>query len=418
MLTHLINSETSIIKWLGYITPCSSHIWAKDLQTHKEFKLTKNAGIYGTRSWSQDGNQLAFVAQSNCQKTENSPLQCWKLVTLDFAKALKAPQYTTPRLDCNTKQVGLARWLADGTIGILRQHKKQLQKIQAYNPRTQQLTDIYTPQNKYIYSYDYSFVTNAIAVISTTQDSQHIIEKLNITGEILSSAIIKQPKGLSFYDNYYMYYHPFEDYLITATHEGLFQIFFDGSLKKVNALNQHGIYSPSFHPDGKKLVVTQANADSDMALIKIKQVNTDKKRLLDLKLQTIARSNSSDINGQFQPKGNNIAFISKRSGKRQLWLFDGKNSRQISKLKYGVQSVSFAWSNDGKYLISIDKNMLIKFDLVGGSSILNINLPIYKVLQWTKKNHLLVLSKHDNQSILYQVDMGTFEVTILVNKDI
>ena len=110
--------------------------------------------------------------------------------------------------------------------------------------------------------------------------------------------------------------------------------------------------------------------------------------------------------------------MSKRTGKRQLWLFDGQDSKQISKLKYGIQSVSFAWSNNGKYLIGIDKNKLIKFNLQGGSSIIDIKLPIYKVLQWTKKNHLLALSKQDNQSILYQVDMSTLKVTKLVNKDI
>jgi len=395
------------------ITSCSSHIWAKDLQTHKEFKLTKKAGIYGTRSWSQDGNQLAFIEQNHCQKTDNASQQCWQLVTLDFAEALKTPQITTPRLACNTQQAGSSRWLPDGQIGILRQHKNQLQKIQVYNPRTEQLTDLYTPHNTYIYSYDYSFANHAFAVLSTTKNKQHIVEKLNMSGEVLSSAIIKPPEGLSFHDYYYMYYHPFEDYLITATSAGLFQIFFDGSLKKINALNQHGIYSPSFHPDGNKIVVTQANADSDMALLQLNQSNSP-----NIKPQTIARSNSSDINGQFQPKGNNIAFISKRSGKRQLWLFDGQNSRQISKLKYGIQSVSFAWSNDGQHLIGINKNKLIKFDLKGGSSIVDIQLPIYKVLQWTKTNHLLVLSKQDNKSTLYQVDMNTFEVTKLVNKDI
>ena len=395
------------------ITSCTSHIWAKDLQTHSEHQLTKNAGIYGTRSWSQDGNQLAFVTQSQCNKTEIAPKQCWQLVTLDFAEALKSPQLTTPRLQCNTQQSGLARWLPNGSIGILRQHKNQLQKIQAYNPRTEQLTDVYTPKNKYIYSYDYSFATNAIAVISTTKNKQHIVEKLNLKGEVLSSEVIKQPVGLSFHDKYYMYYHPFEDYLITATSAGLFQIFFDGALKKINALNQHGIYSPSFHPDGNKILVTQANADSDMALLQLNQSNNPT-----IKPQTIARSNSSDINGQFQPNGNYIAFMSKRTGKRQLWLFDGQDSKQISQLKYGIQSVSFTWAEDGKHLIGIHKNKLIKFNLQGGSSIIDIKLPIYKVLQWTKKNHLLALSKQDNQSILYQVDMSTLKVTKLVNKDI
>ncbi|MBU2972520.1 winged helix-turn-helix domain-containing protein [Pseudoalteromonas sp. C2R02] len=395
------------------ITSCESHIWAKDLQTHEEFKLTKKSGIYGTRSWSQDGNQLAFVAQSHCQTIKSDPQQCWQLVTLDFAKALKSPQDTTTRLVCNNQQAASARWLPEGQIGFLRQHENQLQKIQAYNPRTEQLTDLYTPHNTYIYSYDYSFANHAFAVISTTKNKQHIVEKLNMSGEVLSRAILKPPEGLSFNDNYYIHYHPFEDYLITATHEGLFQIFFDGSLKRINGLNQHGIYSPSVHPNGKKILVTQAMADSDMALIKLNQSNVSK-----LKLHTIARSNSSDINGQFQPKGNNIAFISKRSGKRQLWLFDGKNSKQISQLKYGIQSVSFAWSNDGQHLIGINKNKLIKFDLKGGSSIVDIQLSIQKILQWTIKNHLLVLSKQDNQSILYQVDMSTLKVTKLINKDI
>jgi transcriptional activator of cad operon len=41
------------------------HIWAKDLATKQEYQLTKNAGYYGSHSWSEDGNQLTFVEQES-----------------------------------------------------------------------------------------------------------------------------------------------------------------------------------------------------------------------------------------------------------------------------------------------------------------------------------------------------------------
>jgi len=400
------------------IDKCFSHLWAKDLQTQIEYQLTKKAGIYGTHSWSEDGNQLAFVERNNCQKKENKTQLCWQLLTLDFINALKGAQHTTPRLDCNSLQAGLARWLPNGKIGILRQHKKEVHKLQAYNPRTEKLTDIYIPEHKYIYSYDYSFTSNTFAAISTTLDNQHIVEKISLEGEVLSSAIIQRPDGISFYDYYFIRFHPDGDYLVTSTKLGIFQLFFDGSLKKIETLIRHSLYSPSFHPDGRRLVVTQANADSDITLLDLKQMDINKQHPFDLQGNSISRSNVSDTNGQFQPNGNNIAFISKRSGKRQLWLFNGENSSQISKLKYGLQSVDFAWSHNGKQLVSIAQNKLVLFDLKGNMSRINTTLNIYKILQWTKKNQLLVMANQDNKEQLFKVDMKTLEIDKLVSNDV
>jgi len=372
---------------------CEHHIWAKDLSSQQEFRLTKEPGIYGSHSWSQDGTQLTFSALGNCAAKAPEAKACWSINTLDFSSALQSPQSIVQRLNCREQRNAVARYLPHGKIGMLREIAPYQNEIVAFDPRDKQLHVIYGPSQHYIYSYDYSFESDRFAVISRGDDNQHYIEMLTRSGEVLSSYRIKRRPQDSSYEFYNVYFHPDGKSLVTNTSLGIFDLSFKGRLTPINTLSQPYLFDANYHPDGKRLVASQLNLDKD--ILHLPSLSSTNEALV------IARSNNIDEQGKFQPYGNAIAFMSLRTGKLQLWLIDGSKLTQLSNIPDGFVSDSFIWSPSGDAIAAIDNDQLIIFDLAGNSTSYTTSGPIEALMQWTTSNELIIGAKENNQSHLF-----------------
>jgi len=372
---------------------CEHHIWAKDLESQQEYRLTKEAGIYGSHSWSQDGTQLTFSARGNCAAKTPQANACWSINTLDFSAALQSPQSLVQRLNCREQRTAVARYLPHGKIGMLREIAPHQNELVAFDPRDKQLHAIYGPSQHYIYSYDYSFESDRFAVISRGDNNQHYIEILTRSGEVLSSYRINRRPQDSSYEFYNVHFHPDGKALVTDTSLGLFDLSFTGQLTPIVTLSQPYLFDANYHPDGQRLVVSQLNLDKDVLhFSSLTTINESK---------SIARSNNIDEQGQFQPHGNGIAFMSLRTGKLQLWLVDGSKLTQLSQFPEGFVSDSFIWSPTGDAIAAIHHDQLVIFDLEGNVTTYDTPFPIESLMQWTTANELLVGAQQKNQSHLF-----------------
>jgi dipeptidyl aminopeptidase/acylaminoacyl peptidase len=109
------------------------------------------------------------------------------------------------------------------------------------------------------------------------------------------------------------------------------------------------IGSVQVSPDGKRVAFTVRRAllegDKSEYLTHIYLVNADGSKVVPL-----TRGDKSCDDPQWSPDGRWIAFTSRRSGKRNLWLIrpTGGEARQLTDVKTGV--TSFRWSPDSKRL--------------------------------------------------------------------
>ncbi len=76
----------------------------------------------------------------------------------------------------------------------------------------------------------------------------------------------------------------------------------------------------------------------------------------------ITNSAFKDSDGQYQPGGEAVAFVSERSGKRQLWLRQGGEDRQLTR---GTAVISFVWQQDGEAIWYLDEEGLKQVGLAG-----------------------------------------------------
>lgn len=387
---------------------CEHHIWAKDLTTQQEFRLTKDAGIYGSHSWSRDGTQLTFSQQDNCNKIEQPMNRCWSINTLDFSASLQSPQLATKRLDCDVQRNAVARFLPHGKIGMLRQLAPYQNKIVAFDSRDNQLHDVYGPGEHYIYSYDYSFVSNHLAVVSRDGSNKHYIEVVSLNGELLSSHEIRG-HSLNASDEFYnIYYHPNGKSLITDSKFGLFNLSTKGLLSPISTLSQRNLFDANYHPSGTSIVASQLTSDKD--------INYIDRHSSDGEITTVARSNSVDINGKFQPNGSQIAFISNRSGLKQIWLADGDKVTQLSNLELGLAANSLAWSPDGKAIAAISHHRLVVLDLQGRIQQYSLPRDIESIMQWVDENTLLIGARSDNESQVFRARLNSQLMNVTVEK--
>jgi len=395
------------------------HIWAKDLTTLKEYRLTEQAKYFGSHGWSEDGNQLTFIVYNNKTDTPwNNDETCWQLHTLDFAAALRSPQPSSIRVDCTTKRMAIARWLPNGNVGLLKQSSdddgRYRNILQSYNLRNGQFFTLYNPAGREIYSYDFSFKSNTFAVITRTKDNQHIVEQLAVDGEVLSSALIVLENKNSAHEYYNVYYHPSGEYLLTSTEMGVFQLFFDGSLQQIQSLGHRNLSEPSFHPHKSKFVAIQETGDQDIATV---ELNVQEKNEsgpadgIESLTNSFARSNSLDVNAKYQPNGHLIAYNSNRSGDRQLWLYDGNTSIQLSRLDSGIQSMNFVWSPNGDEIATVSGDKLLIFSLDGKVRTIKTSMAISKIMQWGGANQMVVIANQDNINNVFRLTLNEEENT-------
>jgi dipeptidyl aminopeptidase/acylaminoacyl peptidase len=105
--------------------------------------------------------------------------------------------------------------------------------------------------------------------------------------------------------------------------------------------------APALSSDGKRVAftVTTVNEKENSSHSEIYVMNVDGSGLK--KLTSHAKSSRSP---KWSPKGNQLAFISGRSGKSQIWIFDKnlKKPQQVTDHYSGVSS--FQWSPNGKLM--------------------------------------------------------------------
>lgn len=105
---------------------------------------------------------------------------------------------------------------------------------------------------------------------------------------------------------------------------------------------------PQLSPDGKKLalVITTMDLEANRGQSDIYLVTADRGEI-----GPLAVSPAADFFPRWSPDGNQLAFISSRSGSAQVWLMpaSGGQPRQLTDFPGGVNS--FSWSKSGKYLL-------------------------------------------------------------------
>lgn len=395
-------------RYLGF---CKNQIWAIDLKDKKEYLLTKDEGIYGSPSWSPDSQQLAFSSVTRCGQ-ERELSGCREIRAISFVLAKANPQKTRQLLACDVQDYGAIVWLTNQQIAFyaLSDLDSQVMTLSLNNvSKENKPVSLYLSKNKKPYSLSYSSKLNKLAVM------QH--DKLRKTNMLLMDPdngdyeSVKLRTADKFKSTVYwnVNFHPVNESLIAAVGDTFFEISLNGDMRAQSIPTMHGVYDPSFHPDGTSIVASIGIFDTDIAEIRWSTAS-DKPDLT-----TLNRSILADREALYQPAGDKIAFISSRTGTRQIWLTDtsqGK-TKQLSRLlpdKYDVES--FTWSQDGQLIIYAAGRQLQLLSLNGETQTLATEFKVLDIYQYLKSQKLLlsVILQQQVKTISFDINTKQYEV--------
>ncbi|WP_019030175.1 winged helix-turn-helix domain-containing protein [Colwellia piezophila] len=391
----------------------SSNLWAKNIKTQQETQLTKNMGRYGSHSFSKDGKKLVFIKTENCNKPMTQK-DCYKLMTLDFEKALAAPQSPNLLMECKNSRITKATWLNNNNIALLQEFANRW-KLTSYSIADNKSTVIYELEDGNFVDYDYSATDDLIALTSIHNDGLHYIEIIKPDGQVLSSHPIEYPPEIANFRNIYPNFTPTSELLIFSTGRQLFTLSYDGKITNISLPLDEPMGSPIFHPDGKRALVIKGNWDSDIATISLSQItksqsakaqstqtqadqsltrenNSDSNPAPIIPVPTILeRSTLAEDNAIYQPKGELIAFKSTRFGDNQIWITHGNGAQQLSNFPMDSSINGMNWAADGQSILVNVNNSLTQATLDSSQKSFPFDHRIEQLFHWDSEDNTALL---------------------------
>jgi hypothetical protein len=143
---------------------------------------------------------------------------------------------------------------------------------------------------------------------------------------------------------------------------------------------------PTFHPNGNKLLMIKAPYDSDIVLTPRHQTAQTYQNYT-----SFERSTRGEGHAIFQPEGELIAFLSKRSGDQQLWISDGNNAQQLTHFQMDTYINGIDWAKDGKSLLVSANGMLTQVFLDATQKSFSFEHLVYRLFQWDSENNTALL---------------------------
>jgi DNA-binding winged helix-turn-helix (wHTH) protein/Tol biopolymer transport system component len=409
----LFSPNAKYIVFNRYAGSCKSHLWARHKDSGKENQLTSQPGFYGGMSFTVDGRELIFSAKKECDQSNQEQVKqadnslCWNIATLDFSLALSAPQIPSFRHQCQAQRLETPKALSNHQYVFL-QYNDGFYQLMHYDDLSKDVTPLYTPKELYIYHFDYDPIHNRFALIGRDNHFNNILQILDEKGKLLNRVEIELTQGMSQNQNFTANFEPEGKYLLATSNNRLYKIDLNGQLQEIKT-PKNNLLSVVKHSNNNHLLAVKGKKDIDIAQITLidkplTQI-TSELNSQNLKFTSLARSTAQDRNALYQPNGDQIAFISDRSGQDQLWLWNNGHASQLSFDSYNTSIRNFNWSPDGKFLAWVSNDKLAITDLNGKTQFFHTGKPLYTILSWYEENQLLVLLNDPQPGGLYRLDL-------------
>ncbi len=375
---------------------CNNHIWAKNINSQIEFQLTKNLGAFGAHSFSKDGKALVVIEKEDCDRPITQK-QCYKLSNLDFLKALDTPQAPSILMECKNSTISEPHWLNNNNIAFLQELANRRQ-LTSYSIADNQSTVIYEVEEGNLNDFDYSPREDLIALTSIHSDGQKYIEILKPDGQLLSSHQIKYPKEIANLRNIYPNFMPQSGQLIFSTGRQYFTISYEGVISSISLPLDEPMGSPLFHPDGSRMLMTKGSFDTDIVKLPLSQFSKTQAEQRQNPNQSInnysplQRSIRVEQQGIFQPNGDLIGFMSRRSGQEQLWITDGINSQQLTNFQLDTRIDGMNWAKDGKSILVNANNQLTQVFLDSSIKLFPMEYLVEQLFQWDSEANTVLMN--------------------------
>ncbi len=405
----IYSPDDKYIAFLRHVGECKSHIVALELGSNKEFLLTEQQGIYGKPAWSPDGKTIAFVQSPACD-LEVSNGSCKELRAISFAMAKTSPQTSKQLVACDNEHFDDPVWIDDHQLAFFATSQKQTSVKRLKLNEAKSLETLFESETLQPYSLTYipEHKTIATVALDAKQDNHLILTLI----DDLESTIqpLKVPEEFKDKDKWPITWSPILKAFVSSAPDALATISLDGLIVTQAIPVTQSIEDISSANLSTDFVAAKDHLDQDIWSLQLGQNSPS------ITQNTVARSTASETNAQMQPTGFIIAFLSERTGNRELWIQDTQQplqtAKQLTHFKRRPIS-SYIWSQEGDLLYILLENKLHALNLLGESSKIDTDFTIQRVFQALPDGKLLLQVANEPEPAVIEFDLHKAEKRVL-----
>ena len=363
------------------------HLLQKQTQDGRQAPLLDKVTLFGELSLSDDQKHLIYG-----QLYKQNGSKCVDLIRLNLASL------NHEVLDaCNKTYYHSATWLDSNSLLYLATNKQHESQIKWLDLISKESRDVDISMAN-ITSLDYDQKQQQLLV---TGQSQLFVWQFFKSDK---SFRLKYRHPLPITDNQESKARWYKSSLIAFGHrQAIYWYGPSGLLRTTPALNHANIED-----------IQAANGNTLLVQLELSDWSSRLRRLDEMEDRDIAATKFQELNGQFRPNSEQIAFVSNRSGTNRLYLARDTQVTPISAEHREV--VNYLWALNGEGLVYLSEEKLWLNMLGIQEQSLALPFPVIDLFQSDGSN-LLLSVKIDNEAVLIWYDFRTNLFDILLRQD-
>jgi DNA-binding winged helix-turn-helix (wHTH) protein/Tol biopolymer transport system component len=373
-------------------TKTSNEIVVKDVDSGLEQVLVSSPSDYQSLTWSFNNDNLYFIVRDEHFEwvgqipsdggtvsrlfTINKPNRIWKVV--DDKQSLYYLVVKETVNDFAKSQ-------------LIRRNKVSGEQVIMLES-----SNLFIP-----YRLAMSFDRNKLALAGEAATGDLEIRLLSLRDGELSKPIHKMSLGFT-----EISWHPSGEAILLHRENQLFTINLDGVVEDLPYLGYQRIFNPVFHPDGTALAAAHTNYDTDLIEIG-KQLVTDR---------TLVDSSGQDHLARYSPSGRDIAFVSHRAGRAQIYLYRNGQQHLIND---NTQNHTIyrapVWSQNGEKIFYSLGRTLYEYSVADKNNITRA-MPeqfIGVLDAYSDESNILIATRRENNILFERFDLSLEDSTPL-----
>jgi len=395
----VFSPDGKYVTFLRYNSNGASNIWWLNIATNEEYRLTKNLGNYRNLAWSPDGERIAFthvIADKNND--------CMQVESLYVPLAISSPQATSVLVECDDNNYESPQWLDDKRFFAL-QHSDKQSSVILFDTESRKRKSIFSDTTMKVHALAMSQVAKKLAFTILADQHNPRIFIYNIEDESSKPLIFNIPQK---YSNFF-HWHPIWDHVgegfVFSVGRYLLHMNMEGNFTELHSSDSPDLRLADVSPVGNSIVMTMGKTDRDIYIRPLFERN-------EITPKVVGRSIVKEFSAKFNPKSDEIAFLSEKNGSTNVWIEQVNGTKQISYIPEGVEQ--FVWSQSGKELMLFHGGKLKIVSLSNkqqASKPVDTSVKVTRIFQWFNQTQLLcsIFNKGKYQLISLNIENGGFE---------
>jgi DNA-binding winged helix-turn-helix (wHTH) protein/Tol biopolymer transport system component len=356
----------------------TDNIWWLNITTNEEYKLTKKPGNYRNLAWSPDGERIAFTHVITGKNKD-----CMQVESLYVPLAINIPQATSVLVECDDDNYYESPQWLDNKRFFAIQHSDEQSNVVLFDTESGKRKRIFSDTTTQVHALTMSQVTQKLAFTILADQENPKIFIYNIedkSSEPLSFSIPQKYKNFS-------HWHPTWDHegegFVFSVGRYLLHMNMEGYFTELHSSDSPDLRLADVNPLGNSIVMTMGKADRDIYIRPLSDKN-------EIPPEVVGRSIVKEFDAKFNPKSEEIAFLSEKNGATNVWVEQKDGIKQVSNIPEGVEQ--FVWSQSGKELMLFHGGKLKIVYLNSKDEVskpVETTVKVTRIFQWFNQTQLL-----------------------------